>query len=243
MAKTRFNDELKLVCQLCEERFTNSTFRLFCGAKCRSEYLATLDRHTWTKEEEDYIISLIGLYPVKEIVRKARYRLSGEVTRTAIKEKVMSLSRREGTKISDRVDNHSIEMWAKLLGNINDTRVWRWLEKGLTSKKIGNRHMVSHKMMITFAKEHPSYFQSIERQYLEWLFADELAWVDIILKSKPSKPPVRKVLCVTTGRVFASLTRAASFTGISRFRITGSIQSGIPTQDKDGKYLEFRFVD
>lgn len=243
MAKTRFNDELKLVCQLCEERFTNSTFRLFCGAKCRSEYLATLDRHIWTKEEEDYIISLIGLYPAREIVRRTKNHLPIKITHTAIKEKVMSLSRREGAKISDRVDNHSLEMWAKLLGNLDDTRVWRWLEKGLTSKKIGNRHMVSQKRMIAFAKEHPSYFQSIERQYLEWLFTDEPEWVDIILKSKPSKPPVRKVLCVTTGRVFASLTRAESFTGISRFRITGSIQSGIPTQDKDGKYLEFRFAD
>lgn len=243
MGDRQYKKDLKLICQWCDTQFTNDRFRLFCEHKCKVEYYRSIYRHTWTKEEEDYIISLIGLYPVKEIVRKARYRLSGEVTCTAIKEKVMSLSRREGTKISDRVDNHSIEMWAKLLGNINDTRVWRWLEKGLTSKKIGNRHMVSHKMMITFAKEHPSYFQSIERQYLEWLFADELEWVDIILKSKPSKPPVRKVLCVTTGRVFASLTRAEFFTGISRFRITGSIQSGIPTQDKDGKYLEFRFAD
>lgn len=237
----RHNRPLNLLCQQCDERFTNDRFRLFCSHECKVEYYAELDRHLWTKEEEDYIIGLIGLYPTREIVRRTKNWLTVKVPESHIKQKVEELARQEGLKIGDRTDNHSIGAWAKLLG-INQLRIHRWIAKGLKSRRSGKEHMISHKSMVAFAKSNPSCFQSIERQYLEWLFEDELAWVDIILGSKPIKAPVRSVLCVTSGKTYASLTKAEEAEKVSRNRIKRSINTGIPVSN-GSVYLRFQWAD
>ncbi len=242
-SKRHYKNDLNLLCQWCDERFTATAFRLFCTHECKTEYYASLDRHLWTDEEEQYIIELIGLYPMREIVRRVKSWLKVKVPDSHIKQKVESIAKREEMKLADRVDNHSVGAWARLLGNINEVRIHRWIAKGLKSRRSGKEHMISHKNMIAFAKDNVSLFQSIDRQYLEWLFADELGWVDIVLSSKPSKSPVRPILCVTTNTTYPSLTKAEAATTISRNRIVVAIKSAIPTQDKDGKYLTFKYAD
>ena len=232
---------LNLLCQQCDERFTNDRFRLFCSHECKVEYYAELDRHLWSKKEEDYIIGLIGLYPTREIVRRTKNWLTVKVPDSHIKQKVEELARQEGLKIGDRTDNHSIGAWARLLG-INQLRIHRWIAKGLKSRRSGKEHMISHKSMVAFAKSNPSCFQSIERQYLEWLFEDELAWVDIILGSKPIKAPVRSVLCVTSGKTYASLTKAEEAEKVSRDRIKRSINTGTPVSN-GSVYMSFKWAD
>jgi hypothetical protein len=242
-SKRHYKNDLKLLCQWCDERFTTTAFRLFCTHECKVAYYASLDIHLWTNEEEQYIIDLIGLYPMREIVRKFKRWSTIKIPDSHIKQKVESVAKREEMKLGDRVDNHSVGAWARLLGNINEVRIHRWIAKGLASRRSGKEHMISHKNMVAFAKGHLSYFQSIERQFLEWLFADELQWVDLTLKAKPAKAPVRSVLCVTTNTTYLSLTKTETDTGISRNRISTAIKSGIPTQDGSGRYLTFKYAD
>lgn len=241
-SKRHYKNDLNLLCQWCDERFTATAFRLFCTHECKVEYYASLDRHLWTDEEEQYIINLIGLYPMREIMRRVKSWLKVKVPDSHIKQKVESIAKREEMKLADRVDNHSIGAWARLLGNINELRIHRWVAKGLKSKRSGKEHMISHKTMVAFAKEYPSYFQSIERQYLEWLFADELGWVDIVLSSKPSKAPVRPVRCLNTGTVYPSLTSAEKDLAVSRDTIKRAIASGLAVK-KDSQYLRFQWAD
>ena len=238
----RHDRPLNLLCQQCDERFTNDRFRLFCSHECKVEYYAELDKHLWSKEEEDYIIGLIGLYPTREIVRRSKNWLTVTVPESHIKQKVEELARNEGLKIGDRTDNHSIGAWARLLGNINELRIHRWIAKGLKSRRSGKEHMISHKSMVAFAKANPSCFHSIEQQYLEWLFADELGWVDIILSAKPVKAPTRPVFCITSGKTYDSLTKAERSEMISRDRIKRSIVSGIPVSN-GSVYMSFKWAD
>lgn len=238
----RHDRPLNLLCQQCDERFTNDRFRLFCSHECKVEYYASLDRHLWTDEEEQYIIDLIGLYPTREIVRRVKSWLTVKVPDSHIKQKVEVLAQREEMKLSDRVDNHSVGAWARLLGNINELRIHRWVAKGLKSRRSGKEHMISHKSMVAFAKANPSCFHSIEQQYLEWLFADELGWVDIILSAKPVKAPTRPVFCITSGKTYDSLTKAERSEMISRDRIKRSIISGIPVSN-GSVYMSFKWAD
>lgn len=238
----RHNRPLNLLCQQCDERFTNDRFRLFCSHECKVEYYAELDRHLWTKEEEDHIITLIGLYPMREIVRRMKMWLKVKVPESHIKQKVEVLARQEGLKLGDRADNHSIGAWARLLGDINQLRIHRWIKRGLKAKRSGKEYMISHRSMVAFAKDNPSYLQSIERQYLEWLLEDELEWVDIILSAKPVKAPTRPVLCITTGNTYASLTKAEADVSVSRDRIKRSINTGIPVNN-GSVYFSFKWAD
>ena len=241
-SKRHYKNDLNLLCQWCDERFTATAFRLFCTHECKVEYYASLDRHLWTDEEEQYIIDLIGLYPMREIVRRVKKWLTVKVPDSHIKQKVEAIAQREEMKLSDRVDNHSVGAWARLLGNINELRIHRWIAKGLKSRRSGKEHMISHKSMVAFAKANPSCFHSIERQYLEWLFADELGWVDIILSAKPVKAPTRPVLCITSGKTYDSLTKAERSEMISRDRIKRSIVSGIPVSN-GSVYMSFKWAD
>lgn len=241
-SKRHYKNDLNLLCQWCDERFTATAFRLFCTHECKTEYYASLDRHLWTVEEEQYIIDLVGLYPMREIVRRVKKWLTVKVPDSHIKQKVESIAKREEMKLGDRVDNHSVGAWARLLGDINELRIHRWIAKGLKSRRSGKEHMITHRTMVAFAKEHPSYFQSIERQYLEWLFADELGWVEIVLSCKPSKAPVRRVQCLTTGKVYSSLTSAEKELAISRNTIKRGIVSDLAVK-KDSQYLKFQWAD
>lgn len=241
-SKRHYKNDLNLLCQWCDERFTATAFRLFCTHECKTEYYASLDRHLWTVEEEQYIIDLIGLYPMREIVRRVKKWLTVKVPDSHIKQKVEAIAKREETKLADRVDNHSVCAWARLLGNINEVRIHRWIAKGLKSRRSGKEHMISHKNMIAFAKDNVSLFQSINRQYLEWLFADDMQWVNIITNARPAKTPVLKVLCVTSGITYDSLTKAEEGERVSRARIKRSIQTGIPISN-GSVYLSFRWAN
>ena len=242
-SKRQYKNDLNLLCQWCDKRFTAATFRLFCEHQCKVEYYASLNRHLWTEDEEQFILDLVGLYPMREIVRRTKRYLTVEVPASHIKEKVERLVKQEQIRLSDRVDNYNIGVWARLLGGINELRIHRWVSKGLKTRRSGKEHMITHKNMIAFAKEHLSYFQSIERQYLEWLFGEEKEWVDLALNSKPCKSIARPILCVTTNVLYPSLTKAEKATGISRNRIVSSLKSNIPMQNDKGEYLAFKYAD
>lgn len=198
-------------------------------------------RRYWTKEEEDYILNLMGLYPLKEIVRRVRKWINVEVTSIQVGNKVKSLAKREYIKLSDMADNYTPHTWGKLLG-IRKAKIYRWITKGLRAIKAGNNHMISHGAMVSFAKRYPSLLQSIERKYLEWLFDDEKGWVDIILNSKPCYVGHRPVLCVTTNTTYGSLTKAAKANSVTRMRLTKAVNSGIPLSNGT-VYLAFRYAD
>jgi len=198
-------------------------------------------RHNWTQEEEDFISSLIGYQPVREIVLLVKKNLNTGVSDLAIKAKVEKVARALNKKIADRVDNYSMSALAKALG-INNIIVYRWLKSGLKDRKTGGLHLIKHRDVIAFAKANPQKFRQVKRDNLTWLFTYDKEWdywVDLIVNSKAIKP-LRSVLCVTTGKVYPSLRSVEMDLGLSRDRIKTYIKSELPTKVGD-RYLSFRW--
>jgi len=199
-------------------------------------------RHNWTKEEEDFISSLIGYQPVREIVLLVKRNLNTGVSDLAIKAKVEKVARVLNKKIADRVDNYSMSALAKALG-VNNIIVYRWLKSGLKDRKIGGLHLIKHRDVIAFAKANPQKFRQVKRDNLTWLFTYDKEWdywVDLIVNSKAIKP-LRSVLCVTTGKVYPSLRSVEMDLGLSRDRIKTYIKAELPTKVGD-RYLSFRWA-
>jgi hypothetical protein len=238
----KYKNELKLLCQWCETRFTSDNFRLFCEPKCKSEYYVTIKRHLWTEEEEAYILKLIGHYPLARIVDRVSRKFKLPVT--CVKSKVESYAQAARLQISERTDNFSVAEWAKRLGKIGELRIHRWLKKGLKSRRYGKDHLISIADMRRFARDYPSDLHSISEEKLKELFpkATWAKYVEAILTAKPLKAPIRPVMCVETGVEYKSLTLAETGTGFSRAKIKNSIAHGIPATN-EGKYLTFRYVD
>ena len=242
MGKNQYKNPLKLICQWCDTQFTADRFRLFCGHECKVEYYASLGRHLWTEEEEALISGLIGQYPVATIVRMAKRKLK-DIPASRIKIKVQELAREQDRYISSRVDNCTIAEWARILG-VNDLRIHRWLTKGLKTRRSGKEHMITYGSMRRYASEHPSDFHGISRETLKKLFPKQShdKYVEAILVAKPSKVPIRPVLCVTTNNTYGSLTAAQNDIGISRDKIKRAIVSGIPAM-VGTQYLTFKWAD
>ena len=233
---------LNLLCQQCDKRFTNDRFKLFCSHECKVEYYRFIGRHLWTKEEEDLISDLIGQYPTAVIVRKVKRQIK-DVSANRIRMKVEELAREQNVYIGDRVENCSVAEWARILG-IGELRIHRWLKKGLKSSRSGKEHMITYNSMRKYGSEHPSDFHSISRDNLKRLFHEPShnKYVNTILAAKPSKAPVRRVQCLTTGKVYSSLTSAEKELAISRNTIKRGIVSDLAVK-KDSQYLKFQWAD
>jgi len=242
MGDRQYKKDLKLICQWCDTQFTNDRFRLFCEHKCKVEYYRSIDRHLWTKEEEDLISDFIGQYPTAVIVRKVRYQLK-DIPANRIKMKVEELAREQNVYISSRVDNCNIAEWSRILG-VGELRIHRWLKKGLKSRRSGKEHMITYGSMRRYASENPSDFHSIPRDTLKRLFPNPShdKYVNAILEAKPSKAPTRPVRCLNTGKVYPSLTSAEKDLAICRDTIKRGIVSDLAVK-KDNQYLTFRWAD
>ena len=242
MGAKQYKNELKLICQWCDTHFTNDRFRLFCTHECKIEYNASLGRHLYTQEEEELLSSYIGRYPVSSILKKVKKHFEG-VSLRALKQKIEGLAREQEVYIRSRVDNMSIAAWASLL-KVNESRIYRWLDKGLKTRRAGNEHMITYGSVRKYASLNPSDFHSIPREILEKVFPDPKheKYIKEILNAPKPKGIVRKVLCVTTGKVYSSLGAAERETGMTRKRISKVIATGIPARHED-KYLGFRYAD
>jgi hypothetical protein len=197
-------------------------------------------RHYWTREEEDFILQLIGYYPVKKIVTRVKANYSLPISDLAIKAKIEKLARVNKERVRDRVDNYSMLSVARFLG-VRDIIVRRYISSGLKAHKCGGLWVIKHKDLVQFAKENPRRFRSCSVDGLEWLFEGDKDWVDLVINSKPLKP-LRPILCVNTGKVYPSLRSLGIEMGISRDRIKTYLESGLPTQ-VNGEYLTFRWAD
>lgn len=200
-----------------------------------------MDKYQWSKEEEEYIASLIGYYPLQSIVKKVQQWSPHHIPPKKIRDKAQKVAVKLGEKIADRVDNYSGKLLAKLLG-ITAIRVYRWIDDGLKCKKSGIQCLIPHHSVVTYAKNRPKNFTMIERSKLEWLFLEEPHWVDIILKTEPYKIKARPVHCVDTNKTYPSLTTASLELGVSRDKIRQHIKSKLPAKIGT-QYLVFKWAD
>jgi len=237
----QYKNDLNLLCQHCDSRFTNDRFRLFCTHQCKVDYYKNLGKHLWGEDEEALISSYIGLYPTAVIVRKVKPKLK-DVSTNRIKIKVEELARKQDKYIGDRVENLNIAGWSKMLG-VCSLRVHRWVKKGLLSRRSGKEHMITYGSMRKYAVANPSDFHGVTREVLEKLFPSprHKKLIDPILEAKPCKAPVKAIRCTTLDRTYPTLTACAKEFGTARDTIKRSIESGIPAV-VGKQYLSFTWA-
>lgn len=114
--------ELKLVCQHCEERFTNRYFKLFCSETCYESSLASrLRKHLWTDVELDYLKKICG-------------HLNAHEALLAFKEwDVKGLEDRQIipmiTKVKTRLKGKTLQEWAEVL-SLPKSTLYTWVSTG-----------------------------------------------------------------------------------------------------------------
>lgn len=197
-------------------------------------------RHYWSKQEENYILSLIGRYPLQEIANRVRKKFNVQTTDRAIVSKAGHLAIQHQEKVCDRIDNYSMRSLSIHLG-IDNTIVLRWLKNGLRATKCGKLWMIKLKDVVAYAKQYPRKFKQIPRLNLEWLLSEHPDVLKLVEEAKPLRP-CRAFICVTTGKRYSSINRAYAELQMSRGKLKNHLDLGLPAKVGD-KYLKFQWVD
>lgn len=197
-------------------------------------------RHYWTKEEEDFIATLIGYHPVRRLIALVKARFPLPISDLAIKAKIEKVAKANKEKIGDRVDNYSMSAVAKFLG-VRDIIVRRWVNSGMKARKCGGLWIIRHQDLVEFAKANPRRLKQVSREGLEWLFEADMDWINVVIKAKPLKL-LRPVYCVTTDKLYPSVRSAGLDLDISRDRIRTCLENGLPLKVSK-RYLIFKYAD
>jgi len=161
----------------------------------------------WTQEEHDYLESLVGNYPFRQVVLKyqSKAKKMGWPYRSSTSIKVRT-SRHIGTRkaIDQNFTYHTL---ADILG-YNRYRVREWVRSGkLEVERVGKLTKVTKKSLQSFAEKYPRLLSDADEIGLRFLFGDDKAQGLMDLPSAISKE--KKVYCKRTGIVYPSINAAA----------------------------------
>jgi len=179
----------------------------------------------WTQEEIDYLESLIGNYPFRQVVSRyqSMAKRMGWAYRSfnAIKIKV---SRKIGCrKAIDK--NFTYHVLADILG-YNRHRVRDWVRTGkLEVAWVGYLTKVTTKSLKAFVQEYPELLSEADTQGLIFLFGESKADE---LKALPGTTTFsKKVYCKKTGIIYPSIRAAAKANYMNKATVTRRAQKGV----------------
>lgn len=184
----------------------------------------------WSDEEQQHLEHLAGNVPgpalsyVYNLWAKRRGYL--QRTQSAVKSRLsdMHVSR---ALVGDWLDvGYLTEMLC-----VSDTTVHRWIRRGYISAWVIRSASIPYRYirrseLVKFARERPHHFGGIEESRLVMVLEDE-SLAQQIRREYPCRPyGRRRVRCVETGRVYDSITAAASAVYVNPRAIQQAIQRG-----------------
>jgi len=184
----------------------------------------------WTKPESDYLESMAGDLPFREIVSRYQRHATEQCwpvrTKAALRHRITRLG------YSARVTTGqwtSMGGAAQILG-CSHSRVEKWLSRArvaaiLRPVRCGTFQYVSRKNWRRLAREMPHQFGGFDVERLYCLLEDrELA--EAVARRYPLPRGDWRVRCVETGQVWPSQIQAARALNVSREAISSAIRRG-----------------
>lgn len=210
------------VAQACQTVCGSAMARSVCGV--------CLMRTRWTKEEELELERLAGDYPWSMVVeRHNQWSIDrGRTPRTRL-----ALARRTNVLGGCRIPEGewlTIGAVSAILG-IDREKPRRWIRSGkIRAKRESSRrpspHYVSRRSFQHWARQDPAFFRPYPRDALVTLF-NSTHVADWVYQHPPvaAKTRCRPVRCVETGRVYRSITEAASCNYVATSRIQAIVNT------------------
>jgi len=185
-----------------------------------------LDSRYWTKEESDFLESLVGEYPIELLMGKLReyWQKNGMRTRTRGAIRVRIHNKKQSTR--SQLDNYSQRQLGALLG-IGRKRLSRILVEVKGLVKLSSCSAISRKQLKKLIMERPDLFAELDADALYFTIGGEkesptffnyCKQVSSLLYTRPNTP--RRVRLLNTGEIFDSLSLASAASFCSRHSIS-----------------------
>lgn len=227
-------------CKICGAEFDikmmrngRPSVRKTCSRECSFKFKPPV--RPWTKEEIDTLLDLVQTVPLKRLVRAfnmwARMHGYKDRTLTSIDKKIRKL----GYSTRAEIQYYSFAKVAEVLKVTRNT-VAGWKKLSVdplqTYQHDGKKfafNYVTKKELLRFAKKRPECLGGVDQVGLGLLLEDaDLARE--ILRQYPKRPKPtyapRRVRCIETGRIYASLGEAARDVHVVRQGISKAIKNG-----------------
>lgn len=236
-------------CKACRRRFDvpvrtggDISPRRTCSRECALKWVA-MNRNQWSKEELEALKECANTGPTPFVVynynRWAKNNDKPKRSRNSIENKLQVLGL---SKVSIH-QYYSRTHLAKSLG-IPAGTVISWAKYGLevvTPHPNSKEQFVTDESIVKYAKQYPRKFGGIPYSKLFLVLGDhELC--KFITDNYPNRPPQtfapRRVICITTGKVYPSVRRAAH----ENFLCISSVYKSCRLHKKRGG-LDFRYFD
>jgi hypothetical protein len=227
-------------CSICGAEFDikmmrngRPSTRKTCSRECSFKFRPTV--RPWTKEETETLLDLVQSLPLRRLVKalNMRNRMRGRPDRTtnSIDKKIRSL----GYSTRAEIVYYSFSKVARILKVPRNTVAgWKKLtvDPLETYQHNGKKfafNYVTKKELLKFAQKRPECFGGVDQIGLGLLLEDaDLARE--ILRQHPKRPKPayasKRVRCVETGKIYASLGEAARDVYVARQGISKAIRNG-----------------
>ena len=184
--------------------------------------------HRWTKDQSDWIESLVGDVPLVEITIRYRKKalVMGWPPRTA--EGIRRRLKRMGYQVGARAGQWVTPGAASEMLGGSRYLVDSWLRVKRTAEILqpvrrGNRRFISRESWRRLARRRPQVLGGIDVDRLFNLLEDR-ALAEAVVARYPVRRGDWRVRCVETGQVWANATQAAAALPITQSAITLSIR-------------------
>ena len=207
--------------------------RKTCSRECSFKFRPTV--RPWTKEETDTLLDLVQSLPLRRLVKAFNMwnRMRGRPDRTTIS--IDKKIRKLGYSTRAEIMYYSFSKVAQILKLPRNTVAgWKKLtvDPLETYQHDGKKfafNYVTQKELLRFAKKRPECFGGVDQVGLGLLLEDaDLARE--ILRQYPRRPKrkfaEKRVRCVETGKIYASLGEAARDVYVARQGISRAIRKG-----------------
>jgi len=239
---------MKRKCKCCSAVFNvpliskdRHSKRTTCSYACRNKLIA-LNRAPWSEEEDQFIHDYANNFPLRLFYSmfKSHCTKNNWPTRTffAFEQRVLRLG-------YSKKSLHSMITPSRLAGllGISSNCIDDWPRQGLRISYVGKnraRYFTIDEVK-RFAKERPQNFGGIPYQNLFVVFGDE-ELCSYIRANYPKRntclKPRRRVLCVTTNKIYNSLTAASKDTFLHKASIYKSCRFNRETCGLQFQYLD-----